>query len=141
MKAPQNRVGSGVVVTVDDVVVFDGRAVEVSIPMKTRPVTNSREHHMAKHRLAKKEVEAVQLYLLVAGWPERRLRAAFADGCLVTFTRVSRGELDDDNLPSAFKAIRDGIAKLLGRDDSPREKRVRWAYAQMKGAPGIRIRI
>ena len=38
-------------------------------------------------------------------------------------------QLDDDNLSSAFKAVRDAVAAWLGVDDSPRSP-VRWKYAQ-----------
>jgi hypothetical protein len=46
----------------------------------------------------------------------------------VTFTRISPGYLDDDNLRGAFKAYRDGVADWLGVDD--RDARVSWDYLQ-----------
>lgn len=66
------------------------------------------------------------------------LRAALAgDGITVRITRVAPRALDSDNLASACKALRDGIADALRafgvRDD--RDARVRWEYAQGRGAP------
>ena len=77
----------------------------------------------------------------------------------VTFTRLSPGWLDDDNLRGACKAIRDEIAVWLDlpvsdartgqRDDS--DPRVEWLYAQervqrrMRARPadqiGVRVRV
>lgn len=51
---------------------------------------------------------------------------------IVRMTRLSRGELDDDNLRGALKAIRDGIADALGIND--RDPRVEWRYAQAKAS-------
>ena len=59
---------------------------------------------------------------------------------VVTLTRVSARYLDDDNLATAFKSTRDGIADALGLDD--RDPRIRWEYAQEKGKPPyMRIQI
>jgi hypothetical protein len=61
---------------------------------------------------------------------------------IVLMTRLSSGELDDDNLRPALKSIRDGIADALGIDD--RDPSVRWEYAQARckrGDEGVRVRI
>lgn len=63
-------------------------------------------------------------------------------GITVTLCRVSARALDDDNLASAFKAVRDGVADALGIKDN--DPRVSWAYEQRRGAKGersIEIRI
>jgi hypothetical protein len=62
--------------------------------------------------------------------------------CVVTFTRLSAGELDDDNLAGSCKAVRDGVADWLGVDD--RDKRVQWRYSQgrcPRGHFGVNVRI
>ena len=62
--------------------------------------------------------------------------------CVVTMTRLSPGELDDDNLRSAMKGARDGIADRLGVQDN--DKRVEWRYEQEKcrrGDYGVRVEI
>lgn len=50
---------------------------------------------------------------------------------VVTMERESPGKLDDDNLRSALKACRDGIADALGSDD--RNPRIKWHYGQTHG--------
>lgn len=47
----------------------------------------------------------------------------------VTIDRTTRHELDDDNLGTSAKAVRDGVAAWLGVDDSPSSP-VRWIYTQ-----------
>ncbi len=77
---------------------------------------------------------------------ERRTAAtlcpAHALPATVTLTRLSAGELDDDNLRGALKGVRDGVADRLGVDD--RDPRVTWRYAQARcprGQYGVRIDI
>jgi hypothetical protein len=58
----------------------------------------------------------------------------------VLFTRLGGRRLDDDNLRSAFKAARDGVAAMLLADDG--DPRFHWEYDQAIGGPvGIRIEI
>lgn len=54
--------------------------------------------------------------------------------CVVTMTRIAPRQLDDDNLPSALKHVRDGIADALGIDD--RDPRVTWQCAQKTDGRG-----
>jgi hypothetical protein len=54
---------------------------------------------------------------------------------VVTLIRRSPRALDDDNLRSAAKAARDGIADYLGIDD--RDPRVQWRYDQSFGPPAL----
>jgi hypothetical protein len=53
---------------------------------------------------------------------------------VVTLTRIAPRKLDSDNLNSAFKAMRDGIADWLCVDDG--HESVTWVYAQRKGRKG-----
>lgn len=58
----------------------------------------------------------------------------------VTLTRVSPRRLDGDNLASAFKAVRDGVADALGRNDGDSE--IDWRYEQRQDRDyGVEIRI
>jgi hypothetical protein len=50
---------------------------------------------------------------------------------VVTLIRVAPRKLDDDNLQSGFKALRDGIADRLGVKDN--DPRVKWKYDQVRG--------
>ena len=55
--------------------------------------------------------------------------------CVVTLTRIAPRRLDDDNLPNAFKSIRDGIADALGATDDSARAGIVWRYDQDKGEP------
>lgn len=105
--------------------------VEFTVPVRTVSEANRRDHWRVKAKRAKQH---------------RRWAAAVcprhALPCVVAMTRLSAGELDDDNLRSALKAVRDGIADALGVDD--RDPRVRWEYGQAKckrGEFGVRVTI
>jgi hypothetical protein len=63
-------------------------------------------------------------------------------GAIITLTRIAPRALDDDNLCSAFKAIRDGIADAFHTDD--RKGRLEWKYTQERGKPkeyAVRVEI
>lgn len=105
--------------------------IDVILPLKTVGGLNAREHW--RQRSARVKRERTTAAMMVPSHPMP---------CIVTMTRLSPGELDDDNLPGACKGIRDGIADRLGIDD--RDKRVQWRYAQEKckrGEFGVRVRI
>lgn len=51
----------------------------------------------------------------------------------VTLTRIAPRKLDGDNLQTALKATRDGVADWLGIDDG--SAYVEWRYGQEKGKP------
>jgi len=63
----------------------------------------------------------------------------------IVFTRLSRRRMDDDNLVSAFKAIRDTIADLLipgkAKGVADGDKRLKFIYNQHPGPKGIKIQI
>lgn len=109
-------------------------AFGVAMPLPS--VANLREHWSKRSRRAKHH----RLVGLAAG---RQLSARLDghhDVVAVTITRIAPRALDDDNLASACKALRDGIADALGvRDNDPR---VAWRYAQERGKPAaVRIEI
>jgi len=60
----------------------------------------------------------------------------------VRLTRVAARLIRDehDNLPGAFKAVVDAVAKWLGVDDGDKD-RVRWFYAQEKRSKTNLVRI
>ena len=99
--------------------------------------SNTKEHwgkSYARHKLQK---NCVKLSLLEHQIPKRL-------PVQVSLVRSSSQLLDDDNLQSAFKYIRDTIAdyfiegKLPGRADA--DPRITWKYDQEKG-PTKSIRI
>ena len=93
----------------------------VHLPIATVSESNRRDHWQVKRKRAKAQRQMAAALVPRFGLP-----------CVVTLTRVSPRELDDDNLRGALKAVRDGVADRLGIDD--RDPRVEWRYAQRKGA-------
>jgi hypothetical protein len=94
-------------------------AVVYDLPLRIESVANKREHwgkRAERTKLHRFAAIAVQPHPLP---------------CVVTLVRIAPRALDDDNLVSGFKALRDGIAKRLGVDD--RDPRVRFVYDQRRG--------
>ncbi len=106
--------------------------VDLEIPVRTVSESNAHEHWRARARRSKhaRGIVAMALGLHVSSSP---LRLPDPLPLVVTLTRVAPRSLDDDNLRGALKATRDGVADWLGVDD--RDPRVRWEYAQRRGAP------
>lgn len=52
----------------------------------------------------------------------------------ITLIRCGSRILDDDNLASSYKGLRDSISKTLKIDDA--DKRIEWRYAQLEGVRG-----
>ena len=102
------------------------------LPVRLQSAANLREHWRQRHRRVKKE-RALGRSLAVSAVPLP---------LVVTLTRIAPRRLDDDNLRSAFKGLRDGIADKLGVADN--DPRVRWEYQQARGKPreyGIQVRV
>lgn len=97
----------------------------IELPLRIESVANKREHWAAKAKRTKAHRQTA--WALMA--QKRRPKLP----CIVTLTRIAPRQLDDDNLRSAFKAVRDGIADRLGVND--RDQRVVWIYAQERGKP------
>ncbi len=109
-----------------------GISFDLYLPIATISEANSRMHWAVKAARVKSQRQ--QAYLLTQALKSLLLPATIA------LVRVSPRLLDDDNLRSALKAVRDGIADRLGIDD--RDPRVEWAYGQEKGKPkqqGVRV--
>lgn len=96
---------------------------------------NSRCHWAARARRFKAQAAAVRQALSAAHF----IAPPPFERCTITLTRVGRRQLDDDNLASGFKAVRDTLADWLGVDDG--SERLTWSYTQERGQPGIRITI
>lgn len=91
----------------------------IELPVRIESVANKREHW------ARKAERTRQHRFAAIAVPPHPVP------CVVTLIRVAPRALDDDNLRSAFKALRDGIADRLGVND--RDPRVRWEYDQVRG--------
>jgi hypothetical protein len=90
---------------------------------------------MARHRRTSTQREVIHAF-----WPAKGRSWVFPVS--VHLVRVSKTGrmLDDDNLRSAFKAIRDQVAAELGIDDGDKA-RVRFTYDEVRGPWGIRIEV
>jgi len=107
----------------------DEPVVFVALPLRTVSLSNTREHWSKRNSRSSAERVAVERELL----PHAEKLAMLASGCVVTLTRIGPRLLDDDNLPGAFKAVRDAVAVMLfggtpGQYDS--DKRATWVYRQ-----------
>lgn len=96
----------------------------VTFPLRTKSENEYRRMHWrTRSRETKTQRHVVGMVL----------RSQFAPQtvpCSVTMTRLSCGELDDDNLAGSLKSTRDAIAQWLGVDD--RDKRVTWEKPQQE---------
>lgn len=109
-----------------------GAAMSVYIPgLRTKGGMNSREHHQVRARRVRMERQMVAAYVNGKPRPETPL--------LVTLTRIAPSNgLDDDNLASALKSVRDQVAGWMGVDDKLRDV-VRYQYRQQKGPWAVLI--
>lgn len=109
---------------------------EFEIPIKTVSEANGREHWAAKARRVKQHRGAALLMT------KRAILSTIGESIAmrVELIRVSPRSLDTDNLTSALKATRDGIADALGIKDN--DPRVTWEYGQEKGKPPcVKVRL
>jgi|SRR5690348_1902505 len=93
----------------------------VHLPLRLESVANLREHWTKRAKRAKAHRMAA---LAIPAHPLP---------CVVWIVRIAPRALDDDNLRSAAKALRDGIADRLGVKDN--DPRVEWRYLQIRTAP------
>lgn len=95
----------------------------IKFPIKTVSEANRREHWAAKNKRLVKQKADFRLL-----WRSHRIRALLP--VEIVFTRFSCRVLDDDNLRSAFKAIRDVVAQEIGIDDG--SELLNFVYRQEK---------
>lgn len=117
--------------------------VVVYLPLRLVSVANLREHWAKRSARANVHRNATRMCLTARLAPYREaLRAIATTRPVVTvrLTRIGKRRLDGDNLQSAGKACRDGIADALGVDDA--DPRVTWVYEQSLAKEyGVRIEI
>jgi hypothetical protein len=92
-------------------------------PMKLPSCANLREHWAVRARRMRSHRNIGDLLT-------RRTAssAVGAESYAVLLTRIGVRKLDSDNLASACKGIRDGVADALGIDDG--SERIEWSYEQ-----------
>ncbi len=97
------------------------------LPIRIVSVANLREQWFVRHRRSKSQRHTADLCC--------RSAKIIPLPMVVTLTRLmgkSQRPFDSDNLASAFKAVRDGVADALGHADN--HPQIEWRYAQAKGA-------
>lgn len=114
------------------------KVVRVELPLRTVSEANVRDRWRTRARRAANHRGTVAKAL-------RPRTGVLPEGEIVDveLVRVSAGTLDDDNLRSALKAVRDGVADALGLK-SDADSRVRWSYSQQRcerGLYAVRINI
>jgi len=101
--------------------------ITTSLPIKLASVANLRMHWAVKAKLAKSHRTRTRASLMAeAPTPP-------STPLTVVLTRIAPRRLDSDNLASAFKACRDGVADWLGVDDG--HKDIEWVYEQRSAGP------
>lgn len=110
--------------------------ITVEIPLRLRSSSNLREHWATRAKRVRQERLAARV-ALAAVTPAGMGAVSCAR---VKLTRLAPRQLDGDNLQSAFKGLRDGVADVLCVDDG--DPRVMWEYAQQKSTLyGVRIEV
>lgn len=90
---------------------------------------NARGHWTLGHKRTAQERELLAYFWMAAGRPKPPCWPV-----IVTFTRIARCRLDrGDNLPSAFKGMRDELARRIGLKNDAGPEAV-WRYAQVTPA-------
>jgi hypothetical protein len=114
-------------------------SLKVKIPIKTISEANTHEHWTKSSKRHKNQKQVVKVYLNPY-FNDPKYADTLGLPCQITLTRLAPRSLDDDeNLPMAFKWIKDAICELLvpgkaiGQADN--DKRIQTKYAQMKGLP------
>lgn len=105
----------------------------VTLPIRVNTTSNTCGNWFSKAKRAKEQRGLAELYC-------RGVREVIALPAVVTLTRIGPRALDDDNLASALKHVRDGVADALGTHDGPGSG-LTWRYGQAKGEYAVRIEI
>lgn len=98
--------------------------IHLHIPIRTLSWNNTRGHWRTTEKRKKTEKQVV-------AWALHPHPFKPALPVVVTITRLAPGLLDDDNLPSATKYMRDEIARWYGVSDAPSSP-ITWVYHQRK---------
>ena len=96
-----------------------------TIPVRTVSEANQRDHWAKRARRVKEQRGLSAILTVIA---LENINFTRKHKWCIALTRVSPGTLDDDNLRSSMKAVRDGIADAFGWDD--RDPRLVWEYDQ-----------
>lgn len=104
----------------------------VKIPIKTVSESNVSEHWSKKYKRTSSQKKMVRYELM-----HKNIGTTVTLPCEIKITRTGKRLLDDDNLVSSLKSIRDAISDVIipglrpGAADA--DSRLRWTYAQQTG--------
>lgn len=98
------------------------------IAMRLVSLTNQREHWAQRAKRAASQRGLVELAL--KPWVR-----GVTPPLEIAILRIAPRKLDSDNLQSACKHVRDGIADAIGIDDG--NPGLTWHYGQASGGPGV----
>lgn len=104
-----------------------------TIPLRLPSLANSRMSWQRMASLKCKQKDATALAMIAAG------DFVPCPPLVVTITRVGPMRLDDDNLATACKYVRDAIAHRVGIDDG--SDLYTWVYRQRIGKYGVEVEI
>lgn len=111
-------------------------SITLRVPCRVCSDANRKDHWSVKRRRTEVQEQALEAAFRNAdlnAWP-------IPLPCVVTWVRVGKQKLDDDNLSNAFKACRDWLAKFIGVDDG--DASVTWKCEQRVGSePCVELRI
>ncbi len=111
--------------------------ITADLPLRIISEANARQHWRKAAARKKLHRQTARLILQQFARP-----MGDSDRFTITLTRIAPRKLDDDNLASGFKAVRDGVADWIGIDDG--SPRIAWAYAQESSKAGhyaARVRV
>lgn len=112
---------------------WSGYMAPVTIPIRTKNPLNGRRNWRPVAREAKR-ARTTTYYLLKGRIPTTK-------PAVIKLTRLSPGEMDDDNLAATLKNVRDGVADVFGSDDS-RRSGLKFLYEQEKSKThGVRVEV
>ena len=104
------------------------------IPIRLVSFLNERFHWRKLNQIKNRQKEATRLSMIGKEIPLPPL--------IITITRVGKRRLDDDNLATSCKYVRDQIAEIVGVDDG--SSLYTWQYRQRTSADeqyGVEVEI
>jgi hypothetical protein len=118
-------------------------SVSLALPVTVVSEMNRRDHWAVRKKRFDKQADVLVKAITALAWYSEAEGYVWPFGfpLIVTFTRLhNRGQaMDDDNLRSAFKAIRDAIAEWAGLPDN--DPGFEWRYEDREGKPGVVVTI
>lgn len=110
-------------------------SITLTLACRVVSEANRRDHWSVQRRRSEMQAAALHKALEGAGLTHHKPPLPLS----VTWTRIGRQTLDDDNLARAFKSLRDRLADWIGIDDG--DDRLTWNYEQRAGEPGVELEL